>query len=141
MGQVQDVRQASVQIKTTNQIISMQKTIFLLNQGFESSSEKTPEFKAFTRVFKTEFQKVLSRLGCSQLKFSIGHFYVSGFFNSSNGTIWYFSLSDVRSMNRMYQDQQKLLIRTARDRKDYVGGPNQWASLADLQQELERIVK
>ena len=37
----------------------MKKTLALLQQGFESSSQKTPEFIAFCRVFKSEFSKVL----------------------------------------------------------------------------------
>lgn len=37
----------------------MNKALALLKQGFESSSEITPEFKRFTRIFKSEFGKLL----------------------------------------------------------------------------------
>lgn len=114
----------------------MKKTLTLLKQGFESSAYKTPEFIAFTRTFKSEFKKVLKDLKCSELECSNGHFYISGFFNSANGQLWYFSLSDVRSMYR----GGSLLVRTAEHRKDYRGGPNRYADMGNLEEELSRIL-
>lgn len=114
----------------------MQKTIALLKRGFESSCYKTPEFTAFCRTFKSEFKKVLDGLGCTGLECSNGHFYVSGFFNSADGRLWYFNIGDVRWMGRPHS----LLVRTARHRKDYSGGTNMYAKLEDFSGHLGRII-
>jgi len=95
----------------------------LLSQGFESSSRKTEELKAFYRTFKSELSKELKSIGATDLKFSLGHFYVSGFFTAQSGQIYYFSLSDVRS------SEFNMLYRTAQHHKDWTGGGNQWVTI------------
>ncbi len=113
----------------------MNKTITLLHKGFESSCGKTPEFTAFTKTFKTEFRGVLNAMRCENITFSIGHFYISGFFDDANGKLWYFNLGDVRCMSDM-----TLLVRTAQHRKDYTGGHNRYAHINNLQQTLSIII-
>ncbi len=113
----------------------MNKTLYLLHKGFESSSEKTPEFVAFTKTFKAEFRSVLKMMECQNITFSIGHFYISGFFDDANGQLWYFSIGDVRWMSDM-----TLLVRTAQHRKDYTGGTNRYALLNNLQQTLSVLI-
>lgn len=115
----------------------MNNTLTLLKRGFVSSSETTPEFKWFTRTFKSEFNKLLKKIGCTGLECHNGHFYISGFFNSANGQLWYFSLSDVRGMFR----GGSLLVRTAEHRKDYYGGTNRYADMNSLEEELSRILR
>lgn len=114
----------------------MNKTIALLKIGFVSSSQTTPQFKAFCRTFKSEFKKILNSLGCVDLECSIGHFYISGFFNSADGQLWYFNLGDVRWMGQL-----NILVRTAKHRKDYTGGGNMYAKLEGLAENLVRIIK
>lgn len=115
----------------------MNTTLALLKQGFVSSCETTPEFKQFTRTFKSEFGKLLQKLGSTGLECNNGHFFIYGFFNSANGQLWYFSLSDVRDMFR----GGSLLIRTAEHRKDYYGGTNRYADMSSLEEELSRILR
>lgn len=100
----------------------MEQIKALLERGFQSSSGKTPEFAAFARLFKKHFAKELATVGATLKVFSVGHFYVSGFFEL-NGQLFYFSISDVR----MYTDSGhwgSVLIRTAKDVKDFSGGTN-----------------
>jgi hypothetical protein len=108
----------------------MKKSIALLQQGFESSSGLTPEFAQFFRTFKSEFTKELKSQGATDIVFSRGHFYVSGFC-TINGQVWYFSLSDVRGMNYCLNQScmGKLLYRTAKHYKDYTGGQNRYAEI------------
>lgn len=101
----------------------MEKTIQALRRGLESSSGKTPEFAAFVRTFKKEFMAGLTARGCKEFTFNTGHFYVSGFFTAPDGGTMYFNTGDVRSGMHTW-----LLYRTARDRKDYTGGPNRAAT-------------
>lgn len=106
----------------------MKKSIALLQAGFESSSGLTKEFAQFFRTFKSEFTKELQTIGATNIVFSRGHFYVSGFFTVS-GQAYYFSISDVRGAEfRMPQ----LMFRTAKHYKDYTGGQNRWVDIAPL---------
>ena len=111
----------------------MKQTVKLLEGGFESSSNTTPEFINFFRTFKKEFTKELQSIGATDIQIGKGHFYVSGFFTVYNQA-WYFSISDVRGMNyglKNYPDNcmSKLLYRTAKNYKDYTGGQNRYAKI------------
>ena len=106
----------------------MKETVKLLEAGFESSSGKTPEFMAFTKVFKKEFTSELKSIAATDIIFSIGHFYISGFF-TVNGQPYYFSSPDVRDMNYSLGINRQLLYRTAKDYKDYSGGVNRYAKI------------
>lgn len=113
----------------------MNKTLYMLQQGFESSSGKTPEFTSFTRTFKSEFRSALKTMKCTDVTFSVGHFAVSGFFNDANGQLWYFHIGDVRWMSDM-----TILVRTAEHRKDYRGGHNRYAQIRNLLPTLSTII-
>lgn len=103
----------------------MEKTLKLLSQGFESSSQTTPEFASYARTFKSEIKKEISKIGGELISFNRGHFYVSGFFKVSD-KIYYFSQSDVRSFGDV-----SLLIRTAKHEKDYTGGSNNFTTIRE----------
>ncbi len=108
----------------------MKKSLKMLLAGFESSCSLTPEFAQFFRTFKSEFTKELKSIDATNIVFSRGHFYLSGFFTLNNQA-WYFYLSDVRSMdyglkNHPESCRSKLLYRTAKDYKDYTGGQNRY---------------
>lgn len=101
----------------------MKETLKLKHKGFQTSSGKTQEFITFTKAFRREFRKELKSIGATDIQFSIGHFYISGFF-TVEGKAWYFSISDVR-----FFPEDKLLYRTAESYKDYTGGRNQYATI------------
>jgi len=104
----------------------------MLQHGFESSSTLTPEFSQFYRTFKSEFTKELESQGATNIVFSRGHFYVSGFC-TINGQAWYFSISDVRGMEYCLNQScmGKLLYRTAKNYKDFTGGQNRYATIRE----------
>ena len=101
----------------------MKKSLALLKGGFESSSGKTPEFMAFVKVFKKEFRSELKSIGATDIKFSVGHFYISGFFTTLEGQVIYFSLSDVRGM------VSELMYRKAKNYTDYTGEANRYVKI------------
>jgi len=108
----------------------MKNTLIALLAGFESSSGKTPEFLQFFRTFKKEFTKELQSVGATDIEFSRGHFYVSGFFTWNN-KMFYFNLGDVRGMDYSIRNNpnccmSKLLYREVRDYKDYTGFSNRY---------------
>jgi hypothetical protein len=101
----------------------MEKTIQLLQAGFESSSDTTPEFKKYASTFNRELKARLQELNAELVAFNRGHFYVSGFFTKA-GQYYYFSQSDVRHF-----PSTDILVRTAQHAKDYSGGTNNRTTL------------
>ena len=99
---------------------------------FGSGGRNSPEFNSFYRKFSNRFKKELLKLNATDIKFSKGHFYLSGFFKVG-GQWFYFSLGDVRGSFHMvdYQGRLKLLVRTAQHDKDYTGGSNNYVVIED----------
>ena len=106
----------------------MKKILLLLKAGFESSSVKTPEFKAFASAFKKAITVELKTVGANILAYSVGHFDVSGFFEK-DGQIFYFSLGDIRGME--FKHEIQMMYSTAKHIKDYTGGSNQWVRVEE----------
>jgi hypothetical protein len=108
----------------------MNKSIRMLRKGFESSSTTTPEFAQFFRTFKSEFTKELLSISATDIVFSRGHFYLSGFFTIGSQP-YYFSLSDVRGMEHCLNQfcMGQLLYRTAKHYRDFTGGSNQYVNI------------
>ena len=82
--------------------------------------------KAYSKE-KNIVRKALKQADFTDIKFSNGHYYFSGFATKNNKVI-YFSISDVRHFPPT-GGSADLLIRTAKDYKDYTGGGNNWSSL------------
>jgi len=96
--------------------------ITLHNQSFESSCSKTPQWKGAYRKSINYLKKVLNPYIKDQA-FNNGHFYFSGFIKTIHDQVFYISISDVR-----YFKEGNILIRTAKDFKDYTGGSNSYIS-------------
>ena len=71
------------------------------------------------------------------MKISVGHFYVSGFASKGDKHV-YFSIQDVRHFNNEWYNH--ILVRTARDTKDYHGGSNNYTTLPQLRQAVETLM-
>ncbi len=106
-----------------------------LNHEFEDSSRKTDEYKQFARDFLSDIKKLAE--GYELVDKSVGHFYVSGFLKK-DGKFIYFSCSDIRHFPNEWYNH--LLIRTAKDEKDYTGGSNGYTKLPDLKSNLDKLM-
>ena len=105
-----------------------------MKQEFESSSQLTKQFAEFYKLFKKEFSKMLREtFDVTEIQMSRGHFCAYGFFQIVDGSIWYFSLGDVR------WGVHQLLVRTAKSFNDYMGGSNSFIEVDDVEG-LKRIV-
>ena len=89
-----------------------------------SGSDLGEDFKSFFRKEKNRLTKILKEKGCTKIELNYGFYYFSGFFTSSTGQVYYLSCSDVR-----HWGYDKLLIRTAKDYKDFSGGSNQYCGV------------
>jgi hypothetical protein len=92
-------------------------------------SDLGQDFKDFYRKEKKRLTTILKEKGCTKIEMDYGFYFFSGFFTSPSGQVYYFSASDVR-----HWEYNRLLIRTAKDYKDYTGGSNQYVGIkkADL---------
>lgn len=107
-----------------------------LGNVFESSSGLTDEFSSFSKDFK-KYLKSIAGIDYD-LYFSKGHFYCSGFFrNKKTEKFVYFSMSDVRYFKDAWFNN--LLVRTAKDEKDFTGGSNNNCCLIDLKKSIEKL--
>jgi len=117
----------------------MLDAIWATKGHFVSSCARTPEYLEWHRVFKRDFTKFLKSHD-DITEVVIGkpnHFDMSGFFRRGEQW-WYFSISDLR------WSKESMLIRTAKDTKDWTGGMNQFASLEGVGQftaDFDRIVR
>ena len=89
---------------------------------------------------KSIVRRALKEADFTDIKFSNGHYYFSGFATKNNKVI-YFSISDVRHFPPTGGGAD-LLIRTAKDYKDYTGGSNNFSSLdiKDIQELSNKLV-
>jgi hypothetical protein len=104
----------------------LEKSIKLINEKFESSSNKTPQYLKAHKTFKNEFKKMMNPI-CNNIEISKpNHFDITGFFELKNNKIYYFSIGDLRWSGEI------MLFRTAKDFKDYSGGINQYYPISQL---------
>ena len=104
----------------------MNETINLLKGGFVSSSGLTPEFAIFFKTFKREFKRELETIDAGNIVINRGHFHISGFFTLPSGTIYYFSMPDVRGFKFNSGHFGSLFYRTAKSYSDYTGECNNY---------------
>jgi len=97
---------------------------------FGSGGVNSEEFNSFFKDFKKSFTYQLKCVGATEIEFSKGHFYLSGFFKVE-AQWFYFSLSDVRHGLHQtdWNGNIQLLMRTADGNKDYSGGGNRYVSI------------
>jgi len=105
--------------------------------SFGSGSTTGLDFKEFARMFRAHIIKALKNTDINLVKFSIGHYYISGF--ATNGKKYaYFSIPDVRFFPGEWFEN--ILIRTARNDHDYTGGANHYISLDNIVKSLGAIL-
>ncbi len=103
---------------------------------FGGGTHTTPAFDSYVRKTRNEFKKVFSDIA-SKIKIRGGHFYWSGFLTRKrDGLVVYFCVSDVR-----FSREQPMMVRTAKNYKDYTGGHNQWVNIdADFEENFRRKI-
>lgn len=109
-------------------------------QGIEDDgSYISEEFKKFAKDFYSALSKRFP-----VTRFNIGHYDVSGFLRN-NGKIIYYSYSVPRGelpINTRAKDAMNgILIRLAKDEKDYTGGINHFTNFFDFDNDVEALTK
>ena len=83
--------------------------------------------KAYSKE-KSIVKKALKNAGFENIKISNGFYYFSGF-ATKNEQVIYFSIPDVRHKRAFGPSDNDVLIRTAKDYKDFTGGGNGFSKL------------
>lgn len=107
---------------------------------FEPAECRTgKDFSAFARNLKSEISAQLKGTGYTIVGFSKGYFFISGFIhNERNGKYMYFSVGDVRYSKNWHKD---ILVREARNEKDYRGGNNRYTSLENFKEAVTGMLE
>ena len=82
----------------------------------------------FIPVARKEMKKIAEKAGAELVSFNPSHFYFSAFFKRNDKFI-YVNVGDVRYERNWYDD---VLIRTAKNEKDFTGGTNNFCSIDEL---------
>jgi len=106
------------------------------NWQFTSGGTTGADFKVFARLFVSNLNKQLKGAALRICNYSAGHYILSGFVTNGEKFV-YFSISDVRHFPSGWHND--ILIRTAKDDKDYTGGTNRSCSLADFAQAVSKL--
>lgn len=101
----------------------------IMNQDYDHEQPDIPRSKDFNKAFRAEVRKQIKPFGFELLpqKSSL-YCGASGFVKSSDGKFVYFNSGDYRWDNPF----ERILIRTAKDEKDYTGGGNHYCDLKDF---------
>ena len=107
--------------------------------GWSTSHENHSDaWTQFVRDFRSDVKKMIKGTGWEVDRISGNYFYLSGFLYNESMNRWvYISISDVRFWQDEWHD--KVLIRTAKNNKDYTGGVNQYTAFSDLVKKLDNI--
>jgi len=86
---------------------------------FESSTGDTDQQITFRRLFKADMRKILKDKA-TRIELNKNHFEMYGFFETTTGKIFYINTGDLRWSAK----QMGMLIRAAKDFRDFTGGSN-----------------
>ena len=103
---------------------------------FSSGGITGEDFRIFSRKFRSFVKKNIPP-GAELVKFTRGHYFLSGFIKKENKFV-YFSISDVRYFKNEWA--KNILIRTAISDRDYTGGPNDFTTLEDFKKAVKRFL-
>lgn len=108
-----------------------------LNYEFSTGCYTGEDYKQFERKYINYLKSLCNENGWEFVRALKNHYEFSAFFKA-NGQYVYFSIDDVRYWNNEWYNN--ILIRTAKDDKDYTGGYNNYTSLPSLTDNVNRLV-
>jgi hypothetical protein len=111
----------------------------IMNQEYDDSYDDRetgcPSFDQICREAKKWFEGFCKNQGYTNFEFRKGYFNFHGYFKVGEQW-WYFSTADLR-----FKVLETLLVRTAQDNKDYVGGRNNFLGYDKLETDLQALLE
>ena len=106
-----------------------------LNYEFSSGAYTGEDYKSFQRKYINYLRTLCKESGWELIVSGKSHYWFSVFIRNQAGNHLYISISDVRFWKNEWYN--RILIRTAKNEKDYRGGSNHYTSLPNLTQTAE----
>jgi len=103
---------------------------------FTNGSTTGEDFKEFAKLFK-KFVRTNLPPRSIIAAFNSEHYILSGFIQREDRFV-YFSISDVRHFPGRWTNE--ILVRTARDTRDFTGGMNQYTTLESFKRSVDRLL-
>lgn len=100
-----------------------------------------PAFQYEYRTFNRYIHKIAKNHQWELISITMGHYFISGYIRDKNGNYVYFSKQDWDRLSNLKWISEDILVRTAKSRKDYVGGNNHYATFKDFEVIVNRLFK
>lgn len=108
-----------------------------LGYEFSTGPYAGQDYKTFQTKYINYLRKFCLENGWELCNIGRNHYCFSCFIKNKDGKYVYFSIGDVRGYSPKWYDE--VLIRCAKNEKDYQGGRNNFTSLENLQENVERL--
>ena len=95
------------------------------------------DYKTFQAKYRNFLKKLCTNNGYELVSFNPNHYCFSCFIKG-NGKYVYISISDVRYFSKAWLNN--ILIRTAKNERDYTGGPNNHVSISELEATIQKML-
>jgi len=113
-------------------IVNFYNGVFIMS--YPNISKIAPDFNSYANKLKTKIKEHIKNTGIELVSFEKNYYYVSGFLKKNNEFV-YFSTSDYRNIFK----NDKILIRTAKNKKDFTGGRNNFTSINDFGNNINKL--
>ena len=100
----------------------------------------SPSYKAYHKALMAEIGKIASDINGNLVKRNCGH-YFSSCFIKHNGKYVYISYDSLIRTRVCLTSGASFLIRSAKDENDYTGGSNNYCSLSEISNYVEKLTK
>lgn len=109
-----------------------------LHYEFSSGSQTGEDYKKFERKYISYLKEICKQNNWEFVEANKNHYCFSAFIKVKDKYI-YLSISDVRYFeNEWYKN---ILIRTAKNNKDYTGGSNHYTNLENLETNILKLTQ
>jgi hypothetical protein len=110
-----------------------------LDYEFSTGCYTGEDYKSFQNKYINYLRSICKENGWKFVSASRNHYCFSAFIKNNDGNFIYLSISDVRFFQNEWFNH--VLIRTAKNEKDYTGGSNKYYSLPVLQFAIHQLLK
>lgn len=109
-----------------------------LGYDFSSGPYTGKDYLTFQTKYINYLRSLCRQNGWELVNVGRNHYCFTAFIKDGNGRFVYLSVSDVRGRNNEWY--KSILIRTAKQEKDYTGGWNNYTALPELQSAVTSLL-
>lgn len=110
----------------------------VLRKDYDCEQNYIPQTREFTKIYRQMIKSMIKNEGWELSSPTLGYCVVSFFIHNQNKYV-YVNTSDFRWGNEEWRNH--ILIRTAKNDKDYLGGSNYYTSLEEFVDDVKYLFK